>query len=202
MKKLIAILLLVCLLPLCALAEMDEDGDVVVTLDGAEFFFTPIEGGHLLTRESSASAFNRLGLSQREMLPYMEELGVHAIMYDADLTCEVNVVAYETVETDFDELTEHGAVMMAANFEYSYRDQGYDVTSVALYEAPDGHKFIRSITEYIYDDGYTEYKVEYLTCQAGYTVLVVMFTFDGPASEAHMAMSDAIADSLRITPIN
>ena len=30
MKKLIALLLLVCLLPLCALSEMDEDGDVEI----------------------------------------------------------------------------------------------------------------------------------------------------------------------------
>jgi hypothetical protein len=174
---------------------LDEDEAKLLILDKQKFAREPEL--HVTLYQGVPKAGKMEGIIQKCV-----ELGVHAIMYDADLTCEVNVVAYETVETDFDELTEHGAAMMAANFEYSYRDQGYDVTSVALYEALDGHKFIRSITEYIYDDGYTEYKVEYLTCQAGYTVLVVMFTFDGPASEAHMAMSDAIADSLWITPIN
>ena len=66
MKKFVAVLLLLCLLPLCGLAEMDEDGDVVVTLEGAEFFFTPIVG-YCITQESSASVFTRAGFSQREL---------------------------------------------------------------------------------------------------------------------------------------
>lgn len=202
MKKLIAILLLVCLLPLCALAEMDEDGDVVVTLDGAEFFFTPIEGGYLLTRESSASVFNRLGLSQREMVPYMEACNIHAIMYDAALTCEVDIIAYESVETDLDEITEHGEVMLLADQERLLGDQGYDVISVDMYDAPDGHKFIHSVMEYDYEDGYVDHIVEYLTIKAGYTVMIVMYTFDGPATETQSALCEAIVDSLWITPIN
>lgn len=76
MKKLAALLLILCLMPLFALAEMDEDGDIVVSLDGAEFFFTPLEGCDGVSRESSASVFNRLGLSPRELLPMMEAYGV------------------------------------------------------------------------------------------------------------------------------
>lgn len=195
MKKLIALLVLLCLLPLCAFAEMDEDGDIIVTLDGAEFFFTPVEG-YCLTRESSASVFNRLGLSQREMLPYMEQMGVYAIMYDADLTCEVNVAAYETVETDFDELTEHGAAMLLADFEYAYRDQAYDVTAVELYQAPEGHKFIRCIASFADEDGQTAHMAEYLTNQAGYTVQIVLFALDGPVTDEHMALAESVVDSL------
>lgn len=202
MKKLIAMLLFVCLLPLCALSEMDEDGDVVVTLDGAEFFFTPIEDGYVLTRESSASVFNRLGLSQREMVPYMEEWNIHTLMYDAEVTCEVDIIAYESVETDLDEITEHGEVMLCADQERVLAEQGYDVISVDVYNALDGHKFIRSVMEYTYEDGYVDYIVEYLTIKAGYTVMIVLYTFDGPAAEAHMAMCEAIADSLWITSIN
>lgn len=202
MKKLIALLLLMCLLPLCAPAELDEDGDVVVSLPGAEFFFTPIEGGYLITRESSASAFNRLGLSQREMVPYMEEWDIHALMYDAEVTCEVDIVAYESVETDLDEMTEHGEVLLCAEQERALADQGYDVIMVDVYNAPEGHKFIRSVMEYTYEDGYVDYIVEYLTVKAGYTVMIVLYTFDGPATEEHMALGEMIADSLWITPVN
>lgn len=202
MKKLITILLILSLVPLFALAELDEDGDVVVTLDGAEFFFTPIEGGHLLTRESSASVFNRLGMSQRETLPFMEEYDVYALMYDADLTCEVQIVAYETVETDYDELTEAGEAIVCADFEYFYTDQGYTVDEIDIYYAPEGHKFVRTIASYLYEDGVVEYVAEYLTCQAGYSVSVVLFPYEGAPTEAHIALADAIADSLWITPIN
>ena len=202
MKKLIALLLLICLLPLAALAEMDEDGDIVVTLPGMEFFFTPMEDGHILTRESSASVFNRLGLSQREMVPYMEEWNIHTLMYDAEVTCEVDIIAYESVETDLDEITEHGEVMLCADQERVLTEQGYDVISVDVYNALDGHKFIRSVMEYVYEDGYVDYIVEYLTVKAGYTVMIVMYTFDSPATEDHIALSEAIADSMWITAVN
>lgn len=195
MKKLLALLLVLCLLPVYTLAEMNEDGDIVVTLPGAEFFFTPMEG-YCLTRESSASVFNRLGLSQREMLPYMEQMGVYAIMYDAEFTCELNVAAYETVETDFDELTEYGAEMLLADFEYSYRDQAYDVTSVELYQAPEGHKFIRSIASFGNGDGQPMHMAEYMTNQAGYTVQIVLFALNGPVTDAHMTLAESVADSL------
>jgi len=201
MKKLIAILLLVCLMPLCALAEMDADGDVVVTLPGMEFFFTPIRDGYLLTRESSASVFNRLGMSQREMLPFMEEYGVYALMYDADLTCEVQIVAYETVETDFDELTEYGENMLCRDMAAYYADEGYDVQDVSMYYAADGHKFVRSTVSYTYEDGYVEPMVEYLTCQAGYTVQIVLFPYEGETTAAHIALADAVADSMWIKPV-
>ena len=198
MKKLLA-LLLALLLPLTALAEMDEDGDIVVTLEGAEFFFTPIEGGFCVTRESSASVFNLLGLSQREVVPYMEEYGVYAMLYDAEATTEVQVCAEPTVDTDFDEMTEFGEVTMCESFRTYYSDMGYEVASVEMYYAADGHRFVRTIAAYTYEDGYVEHMVEYLTCQAGYSVSIILFPYEGAPTAAQIALGDAIADSLWIT---
>lgn len=199
MKKLLALLLALCLLCASALAEMGEDGDVTVALEGAEFFFTPIEGGIVLTRESSASVFNRLGMSQRDVLPYMEEYGVYAMLYDEALMTEVQISASATVETDFDEMNEFGETLMCESFQNYYVDMGYDVASVEIYHAADGHKFVRSIMSFTYEDGYVEGLIEYLTCQAGYSVSIVLFPYEGMPTEEHVAIGDAIADSLWIT---
>ena len=197
MKKLIAILLMVCLLPLCAASEMDADGDVVVTLAGAEFFFTPITG-YCITRESSASVFNRVGLSQREIIPFMEEYNLFALLYDEKITMEVQVSAYPTVETDFDEMNSYGEAMMCEDFRYFHMDIGYDVASVEVYLAPEGHRFIRSSLSYVAEDGATEYIIEYLTCQAGYTVTVTLFPEEGEPTGEQIVLTESIVDSLWI----
>ena len=67
MEKLLVLLLALCLLTPAALAEIDEDGDLAVSLPGVSFFFTPPEDAFVLGREMSASVYNALGLSQREM---------------------------------------------------------------------------------------------------------------------------------------
>lgn len=199
MKKLLALLLMLCLLPMSAMAEMGEDGDVTVILDGAEFFFTPMEGCVVLTRESSASVFNRLGMSQRDVVPYMEEYSVYAMLYDEALLTEVQISAVRTVETDFDEMNEFGETLMCESFMAYYTDMGYDVASVDVYHAADGHTFVRSMMSFTYEDGYVEGMVEYLTCQAGYSVSIVVFPFEGMPAQEHIAIGDELADSMWIT---
>ena len=198
MKKLAVWLVVLCLLPLCALAEMDEDGDVVVTLDGAEFFFTPIVG-YCITQESSASVFTRAGFSQRELLPWMEQNGVYALMYDETGAVEIQVVAHPSAETDFDEMNEFGETLMCEDLSYSYTDHGYDVTSTEIYLAPEGHKFVRVSAAYTEADGGLTHMVEYYTCQAGYGVSVCLFHNGGEATEAQLLMCEEVADSLWIT---
>lgn len=202
MKKWLALLLAMVLLPLSALAEMDEEGDIVVTLPGAEFFFTPAEDCLWVTRESSASQFNRIGLSQREMLPFMEDYNIYAMMFFGDAqsgTVEVQVIASETVETDFDELNEYGEELMCEGYRTLYTDYGYDVASVEVYWAPEGHRFIRSDVSYIGETGLTEYMTEYVTCQAGYTVSIILYPYEGELTEEQRLAGELLADSLWIT---
>ena len=202
MKKLITLLLLMCLLPLCALAEMDEDGNVTVTLSGAEVFFTPVEGAYLLTRESSASVFNQLGLSQRELIPYMESYDIYAMMFFGDTQgnmAEVQLCVYETTDMDFDDLTVYGQDMNCEVVEAFYKDGGYEVESVELRHTLSGHSYVKAVASYAYEDGSVEHVVEFYTCQSGYAVQVMCFPYDGPATEEQNYLLESLVDSLWVS---
>ena len=200
MKKLIA-LLLVLLLPLCAFAELDEDDDCVVTLPGVTFFFTPPEEAYLLTRESSASAYNALGLSQREIVAWMEDYEIHALLFDAGFTCEVQVLAYEGwTDADFDDLTDYGAEMECNALRYEYTDQGYDVISCEMYYAPEGHAYIRLEATYEYEGGMVDRMVEYCTIQGGYVVSVFLICYAPAITPEQTLLVESVVDSLWILP--
>lgn len=198
MKKLIAILLLVCLLPLSALAELDEDGDVVVTLDGMEFFFTPIEGGHLLTRESSASAFNRLGMSQRETIPLMEEQSMYALMFDEAFTCEAHVYAFPTEMADFIDMNDYGMTAQCAYYETFMTDYGYTVDEVVEYLVPEGQRFLRTMMHFTDENGSEFHMLEYHTCHGGLQVTIALVPYAGEVTPECLTLGEAIADSLWI----
>lgn len=197
MKKLIALLLLMCLLPLCGLAEMDDEGNLVVELDGARFFFTPIEG-HCLTRESSASAFNNLGLSQRELLPWMEANDVYVMMFDTALTCEVYVYAYPTEAEDYKDLTDYGETVECEYYRSYLSEYGYDVAAVEMYCVPGGHKFVWTDAAYTTEDGSVRHMSEYFTVHGGYCVTIAVFPAEGEVTEEQLALGDGIADSMWI----
>ena len=197
MKKLIVLVLLVCLMTLCAAAEMDEDGDVVVTLDGVEFFFTPIEG-HCITRKSIPAKFMLAGLDRQKTLALMEAQEVYALLFDAADTCEIQVIAYESVKTDFDEMTDHGAELMRSDVVYVYEDQGYEVAWAEVYNAPEGHTFVRMLISWPDADGTEEYALTYITCQAGYTVGMNLYTYGALITETQMEIAELLADSMWI----
>lgn len=197
MKKLIALLLLMCLLPLCGLAEMDESGNVVVKLEGVQFFFIPIEGA-CLTRESSASAFNKLGLSQRELLPWMEANDVYVMMFDTALTCEVYVYAYPTEAEDYKDLTDYGETVECEYYRSYLSEYGYDVAAVEMYCVPGGHKFVWTDAAYTTEDGSVRHMSEYFTVHGGYCVTIAVFPAEGEVTEEQLALGDGIADSMWI----
>ena len=201
MKKLLTLLLAMLLLYAPALAEMDEDGDVVVTLEGAEFFFTPIEGGHLLTRESSASAFNRLGMSQRETIPLMEQQSLYALMFDADFTCEVHVYAFPTELADYIDMSDYGMTAQCSYYETFMTDQGYTVDAADEYLVPEGHRFVRTMMHFT-ESGADFHMLEYHTCHGGVQVTIGLVPYAGEITPECLALGEAIADSLWITPIN
>lgn len=200
MKRFIALLLTCCLLPLFALAEMNEAGEIVVALEGAKFTFTPPEGLFCLTRESSASAFNRIGLSQRDTLPAMEEGSIYALLYDAAFSTEIQVIAHPTAQEDFADLTDFGAELLRASMENFYAEQGCDVDFCELYSVPGGHMFICTSMSYTYADGTPDYMVEYMTCHGGYNVNIMLYTYETEPTEEQLALGDALADTLWIRP--
>jgi len=203
MRKWFAVLLLICLMPLSSLAEMDEGGVVVIPLEGAEISFTPFDGGHLLTRESSASAFNKLGLSQREVVPSMEVDGVYAILFDLALRAEIQICASPIDEWDYDEMTADEVAQVCEKVRKRYESWDWQIETAEMYRAPDGHQYIKFIYYYTYEDGSVEYSVEYLTCQAGYSLMVLVYPFEEGAPKAEqIALGETIANSLRLTAVN
>lgn len=200
MKKLIALVLMLCLLPLFASAEMNAEGEVVVALEGATFSFTPAEELICLTRESSASVFNRFGLSQRETVPLMEQSGVYALLTDEMYTCEIQIAALPATDENYNEMTGFGEEMTRSGFEHYYQECGYDVLFCDVYNAYGGHKFIRTCMSELLEDGTPDHMVEYLTCYGGYAVSIVMFTYEIAPTQEQLDMCDALADSMWIMP--
>ncbi len=198
MKKLIAMFLLVCLLPLCAAAEMDAEGNVTVVLDGAEVFFTPIDG-YCLTRESSASVFNRVGLSQREVVPAMEQEGIYAIMFDMALGLEVQIGVNPTADQDFDAMTAEAMEQLCALWGGYYDDAGFEAASAEPYVGQSGHQYVKILYRYVDEAGMESYSMEYTTCQAGYALWIVVYPFEELLTAEQIAQADAVADSVRIT---
>lgn len=196
MKKLIALLLMLCLLPLCTLAE---DARMTVELQNAEMVFAPLAEGTLLTRESSAELFSSVGLNQENMVFYMEAYGVYAMMFDDVMETEFQVSAMYSLEEDFDDMAEADLAQLCEEVRTYYEGIGYRVDTAEVYQAPDGHKYILSVSCYVYEDGYEEYTVEYYTCQEGYAAFVMVFPYDGAPTERQMDLGRGIVDSLRIT---
>ncbi|MBQ8555305.1 MAG: hypothetical protein IJ438_05455 [Clostridia bacterium] len=198
MKKLLSILLVLMLLVSSACAEMLLDGDYMVLLPRAQVFVTPPEGGICLTRESSASVFNRLGWSQHETVAWMEENDVYALLYDADFTAELQLIIYETDMGDLAELSDFSAESLCAQFRTDWEDWGYDVEDVSLYRSA-GHEYIRAQVSCTYADGTVERMVEYFTCQNGYGVQLMVHSM-AEEGDAYLLAAEEMADSLWCMP--
>lgn len=199
MKKLPALLMLLCLLPLCLLplcaAAEAEDNGVTVALDGAEVYFVPFEG-YCLTRETSASVFNRLGMSQREVVPWMEEYGVYALIFDTADEMEVQIVVSPTTELDFDDMNQYGLESMCEVNASYYTSSGDEVLSSELYHTFDGHTYVKTVSSYDNEDGSKGYMAEYLTSQSGYVVSVFVYPYEGEVTEAQMLLAQGVVESL------
>ena len=94
-------LLMLALLMLCVPALAEE----IVELPDAVVTYTPPEGFYLLTRESSASVFNRIGLRQRDLLPWMEQNDVYGILYDLETGSELLMYLYPAEDDPLEALT-------------------------------------------------------------------------------------------------
>ncbi len=202
MKKLLSLMLILCLLPVAALAEEDEDGDILVTLpDGSTFFFTPPEDSLWVTRESAPARFLNLGMDYREVYPFMEEYDVYALLYDEEVNSEIQVLAYENVDVDFADLTDFGEAMLLERWSYSYTDWGYDVLDCEIYRAPEGHVFVRTLMTIPYEDGMVDYVVEYATVRGGWEVSICLFSYLDGIVQEQVDLVEALADSLWIMPV-
>lgn len=191
MKKLLAGVAVFLLLCTAALAET-----FVVPLADGQLTFTPFEGGHVLTKETSASVFNRLGMRQREVFAWMDEEQIDVLMYDQDFGCDVLLSVYETDQLGYETYGDEDRKRMCASFREHYEQYGYDVHDVSFRET-EQFAFLTAFITLTYADGATESRFVYETCREGYSILMTMFVLDDHDPVEYANMASVLADSLR-----
>ncbi len=201
MKKLIALLLVLLLLPVTALAEETEEGDILITLDdGTTVFFTPLEDSGWVTRKSAPARFLSLGLDYREMIPFMEEYAVHMLMYDAEETSEIQVSAYPCTDGSLRDMTAAEQEAFCAQWVADFQEAGYEVLDCEIRTLPSGGVFIRTLASATYEDGWTDYLLEYVTIVDGWTVGFHLFSYLEGVVQEQVALLETVAATLVITP--
>lgn len=191
MKTLLGLLLTMLLL--CAPAFAEER--VAIPLADGELSFVPFEDGYVLTRESSASVFNRLGMRQREVIPWMEEHDLYALMYDAAMGCEVQIEILEVTQPDYIDITPEQDAAMLKSFTDFYEQYGYKVEASGMYDNG-AHRFGWVLVTLTYADGYVENRIHYKTCHNDYMIEMVMFVQDGSQLAAYDQMARELVDSM------
>lgn len=191
MKKLLASLLALLLLCASALAETVE----ILLADGT-LTFEPLTGGVCLTRESSASVFNRLGMSQREVVPWMEEHNLYALMYDAAWGCEVQIEVMEASQPDYNTITPEQDVSMLESFVSFNEQYGLDVQDYGMYDNGH-HRFGWLVGRETLDEGVQQYRIHYKTSHRDYLIEMIMFVDETAQLEHYMEMACTLVDSMQ-----
>lgn len=187
MKKLLLCLLtLVCLCAPALAEEVIELADAVVTFDPLDCI--------CLTRESSASAFNRVGLSQRDTILQMESYDIYALMWDMSTGAGIQICLYPDESEPLESMS---AEEIEAYCEYAaevYDDEGFFGATAEIYEGESYRFFQLSYLE-PYTEG-EQHTVYLWTVQQGYTLAV--YAFGGADEDENIALARSVADSLRI----
>lgn len=199
MKKLSLLLALLLLVMTPALASSPVTESCTVNLDGADITFTPPENMLCLTMETSASVFNKWGLSQREMFAYMEAYGVIAVIYDLESDAVFEICAYPWDTIDYDDADDVTARLICAEILKDTRESGYEVASCDFYRNT-GHAFVLLDTTYTYEDGYVEPALTFITCQNGYEVDIYAYPPEGEGTAAVKETAKQLADTVTIVP--
>jgi len=203
MKRRLCCLLAVwmCLLPLASLAvapmmSLDEH---TIHLASADVTFSAPASSVCLTRETSASVFGRYGLSQREVLAYMEAAYIYAMMFDSVSGDEYHILAFPVEEqTSLDELSEEEAAAQCESLRAELTTAGYTVEDADWYQSA-VHAFMTAESSYLYEDGSIQWELLYETIQSGYNVQVRCMPMQGRITEVMRVTAQRIANSMSVT---
>lgn len=193
MKKLLVCIAVFLLLCSAALAETVE----VPLADGVLTFET-LPDGIVLTRESSASVFNRAGFSQRELVPLMEEHNIYALMLDPAGGCEVQIEVMEAAQPDYNTITPAQDASMLENFVSFNEQYGLDVQDYGMYDNGH-HRFGWLVGAEMRENGVQQYRILYKTSHRDYLIEMVMFVYDPARLEHYAEMARMLVDSMQYT---
>lgn len=191
LKRLLLCLLTTLLLCVPALAEeVVELPDLVVT-------YTPPEGLYLLTRESSATAFNAIGLSQRSLLPWMEQNDCYAVMYDLGTGAELLLFLAPSEDALPEAMTPQELEQLCTYWVEGYELNGCEDVSVTVFESAAG-RYIQSAYRTYEADGTPCYVVGLVALRSGCHVQMSLFTYGEAPSDELISRLLAMADSVRL----
>ena len=191
MKKMLACLLALLLLCASALAETVE-----ISLADGTLTFEPLMSGVCLTRETSASVFNRLGMRQREVVPWMEEHNLYALMYDAAWGCEVQIEVMAATQPDYNTITPEQDASMLENFVSFNEQYGLDVQDYGMYDNGH-HRFGWLVGRETLDEGVQQYRIHYKTNHRDYLIEMIMFVNDAAQLEYYAETARTLVDSMQ-----
>ena len=193
MKKLLVCIAVFLLLCSAALAETVE-----VPLADGTLTFETLPDGLCLTRESSASVFNRAGFSQRELVPLMEEHNIYALMLDTAGGCEVQIEVMEAAQPDYNTITPAQDASMLENFVSFNEQYGLDVQDYGMYDNGH-HRFGWLVGAEMRENGAQQYRILYKTSHRDYLIEMVMFVYDPARLEHYAEMARMLVDSMQYT---
>lgn len=191
MKKLLVCMAVFLLLGASALAETVE-----IPLADGTLTFDPLTDGVCLTRESSASVFNRLGMSQREVVPWMEEHNLYALMYDAAWGCEVQIEVMEASQPDYNTITPEQDASMLESFVSFNEQYGLDVQDYGMYDNGH-HRFGWLVGKETLDEGVQQYRIHYKTSHRDYLIEMMMFVNEATRLEYYVETARTLVDSMQ-----
>lgn len=198
MKRLIAVLMALLTLTLAsAAAEELEDGSCLIEIPEGTIVFTPPEGLLCLTHETSASVFNRWGMSQRELTAHMDECGMQAMLFDTETWTEYQFCAYPMESTDYAGMDEVQETFLCTQFLKDFKEAGFDVSTCDVYRGT-GYPFIFADAVYTFEDGYVESSLHYGTCASKIGVSLVAYPYEGPVTDRERQKMRELADSVVI----
>lgn len=195
MKKLLAILCVLCLLPFAALAE-EEPREKLIEVGDLNVYFVPPADTILLTRDSNAFAFIRAGRFRPNELPYMEEYDIYAMMLPEDgRPYQFTLALWPTEAEDLDGVTNFMAARMCSAYRNSYEAAGYIVETVE-YRTTGGYDCIYIAAHYPYEDGTSDYLAQYGTTQNGYALWVDLLIYNEPIPAEALGMLSDLIDTV------
>lgn len=195
MKKLIAMMrkLLALLLAwlLCAPALAEE---TIVLPDAVVNYDVPA-GAYVLSRESSASVFSRIGLSQREILPWMEQNDMYLWVIGLDEGWEAYVMLYPAEPYALEDMTEPQLAQLCEATAEAMEENGYIGTEVVIHDSP-AYRFVQRMIPMENIDGSGNVSASLLTYQQGYCLAVEGYMPAGDENALTAILT--LTDSLRI----
>lgn len=191
MKKLLVCIAFFLLLCISAQAET-----ISIPLADGMLTFEPLTGGICLTRETSASVFTRLGMSQRKVVPWMEEHNLYALMYDAAWGCEVQIEVIMAAQPDYNTITPEQDASMLENFVSFNEQYGLDVQDYGMYDNGH-HRFGWVVGKETLDEGVQQYRIHYKTSHRDYLIEMIMFVNDAAQLEYYAETARTLVDSMQ-----